>query len=212
MLIAISGLIGAGKSTLVSNLSGEKFFEPVESNPYLDDYYKNPERWCFPMQMHLLHERYRMIRAAHSVQLYSGRDAIMDRSIYEDFCFAKLGYEDGYMSQREFETYCKAHEDYCNDLIPFPDLVIHLDAEIDTLVKHIAERSRECEANMMRGYLEKLQKQYDKLLPQLALKCPVRYISAERSKGEVLAIAIDMIEVRRKELQSAETPRYRGGI
>ncbi len=212
MLIAISGLIGAGKSTLVESLPGKHYFEPVESNPYLADYYKDAKRWCFPMQMHLLHERYRMIRAAYTHQLYESEDAIMDRSIYEDFCFAKLGYEAGYMSEREFSTYCKAHENYCNDLIPFPDLIIHLDAPVNTLIDHIRTRDRECEAGVMAGYLKSLQEQYNHLLPQLAQKAPLRYIDARRTKGDVLSAAVDMIEQRRKELKEQAVPRYRCGI
>lgn len=210
MLIAVSGLIGAGKSTLVSHLDGAKFYEPIDDNPYLTDYYKDPVRWCFPMQVHLLHARYRMIKHAYYTQLNDGGDAILDRSIYEDYSFAALGHESGYMSDQEFATYCTAHEDYCSTGIPFPDLILHLDAPVTTLLEHIQKRDRSCEANLMADYLVKLRAQYEQLLVQLEKKVPVYYIDATQSADKVLADAQHIIAQRRKELETA-VPRYRGG-
>ena len=210
MLIAVAGLIGAGKSTLVTNLEGNKFYEPVETNPYLELYYKEPEKYCFPMQMHLLHERYRMIRNAY-YQSLAGKDSIMDRSIYEDFCFASLGYNSHYMSELEYQTYCKAHEDYCSDLIPFPDLIIYLKAKIPTLLEHIKQRNRDCETDIMAQYLELLQTEYDKIMPRLAQKTKVETIEVDSLDAEqVLKIAQECIKQRKEEIKN-DFPRYRGG-
>lgn len=210
MLIAVAGLIGAGKSTLVTNLDGNKFYEPVETNPYLDLYYKEPEKYCFPMQMHLLHERYRMIRNAY-YQSLAGKDSIMDRSIYEDFCFASLGHTSHYMSDLEFQTYCKAHEDYCSDLIPFPDLIIYLKANISTLLEHIKQRNRDCETGLMAQYLELLQSEYDKIIPRLEQKTKVETINVDTLDAlQVLTRAQNCIASRKKEIQN-DFPRYRGG-
>jgi deoxyadenosine kinase len=210
MLIAIAGLIGSGKSTLVEHLDGIKFYEPVESNPYLSLYYKEPEKYCFPMQMHLLHERYRMIRNAY-YQSLNGQDCIMDRSIYEDFCFASLGAKAHYMSELEFQTYCKAHEDYCSDLIPFPDLIIYLKAEIPTLLEHIKKRDRNCEAGIMAPYLENLQSEYDLIIPRLEQKTKVVTIEVDNLEAiQVLSKAQGIIKQRKEEINSCY-PRYRGG-
>lgn len=210
MLIVIGGLIGAGKSTLVNNLDGLRFFEPVESNPYLALYYREPNKYCFPMQMHLLHERYRMIKSAY-YQSLQGTDAIMDRSIYEDYCFAHLGFRSGFMSNLEFQTYCKAHEDYCADLIPFPDLFIYLSCKIDGLLDHIKQRDRACEAGMMANYLVALQREYDAIMPRLKQKLPVVKIAVDNMDAlQVMAAAQGAIAARKKEL-SGFSPRYRGG-
>lgn len=211
MLIVIGGLIGAGKSTLVDNLDGIKFFEPVESNPYLSLYYSDPYKYCFPMQMHLLHERYRMIREAYYRSISSSQDVIMDRSIYEDFCFASLGRKSNYMSDLEFATYCKAHEDYCADLIPFPDLMIYLESSIDTLIDHIKQRDRECEAGIMKDYLEKLNAEYTAILPRLEKKFPVVKINVDNLDAfGVMARAQNVINARKIAIESY-FPRYRGG-
>ena len=210
MLIAISGIIGAGKSTLTHALEGIKFYEPVDSNPYLNLYYKNPERWCFPMQMHLLYERWKMCQAAFWASR-QGKDAILDRSIYEDWAFASLGYQSGYMSELEYQTYCKTHELLTSEYIAFPDLVIHLACDIETAQTRIAERSRGCESGISDEYLHKLQHEYEQLLPALSHKTRVVYIPATYTKGEIHALAKKHIENRRQELAEQKAPRYRGG-
>ena len=62
LFVSISGLIGAGKSTLATELGKALdvpvYYEPVADNPYLVDFYKNMDKFGFPMQIHLLNERF----------------------------------------------------------------------------------------------------------------------------------------------------------
>ena len=83
MHIVIAGNIGSGKTTLTEMLSQhyhwEPMYEQVTFNPYLDDYYKDIERWSFPMEVFFLKERFRDILEMQK----SDKDTIQDRSIYE---------------------------------------------------------------------------------------------------------------------------------
>ena len=80
VLIAVSGNIGCGKSTLTRNLSYrlgyEPFYEPVTTNPYLDLFYSDPKKWAFSMQIWILMKRFRV----HQQALWENKSTIIDRS------------------------------------------------------------------------------------------------------------------------------------
>ncbi len=100
-IIWIEGNIGAGKTTLSHILEKELgyrgFYEPVDSNPYLQDFYEDPKRWAFPMQIEMLHRRYAMQQlAAYECTAYSEyHGAIIDRGLPGDRVFAKIHTDEG---------------------------------------------------------------------------------------------------------------------
>ena len=102
--IGISGIIGAGKTTLAKAL-GEVmnlpvYYEPIVENEYLTDFYKDMKRYSFSFQIYLLNVRFRQ----HQQVLWNGTGGIQDRTLYEDSIFAKVLYEDGNMEEREYKT------------------------------------------------------------------------------------------------------------
>ena len=106
MFIGISGIIGAGKSTLAQNLAKhlgyEAFNEPVKDNPYLEDFYTDMNRWGAMMQIHLLFRRFEQHQ---QIVWNSKKGAVQDRTIYEDSIFARMLYEEGFIDQRDYDTY-----------------------------------------------------------------------------------------------------------
>jgi deoxyadenosine/deoxycytidine kinase len=207
MLIVISGLIGAGKTTLCKSLKGKHFFEPVENNPFLQSYYKEPEKYAFKMQMYLLLKRFEAMQAADWANL-AGEDVIVDRSIYEDFQFALVQQQSGYMTDKEFEIYEEYHT-LMQRFLVFPDLILHLDVTMDNLMERINARARNCEAGIPREYMESLQKAYDFIIPKLEKKCNLVKINANRGPEYVLEEAKRVIETYRP--ICAEYPRFKGG-
>jgi deoxyadenosine/deoxycytidine kinase len=136
-IIAIAGNIGAGKSTLVrlfsQRLEWDPFFEPVSENPYLADFYNDMPAWGFHSQIYFLTHRVRI----HQQLFKHPSSVIQDRSIYEDAeVFACNLYQQGYISQRDYETYHLLYTTL-TEFLPPPDLVIYLRASIPTLVKRI---------------------------------------------------------------------------
>ncbi len=159
--VAVAGNIGAGKSSLTRVLSDyfkwEAYFERVDDNPYLSDFYEDMHRWSFNLQVFFLSSRFghqRMIEEVpHSV--------VQDRSIYEDAeIFARNLHEMGLMSSRDFENYTELFKIMTSYLQP-PDLLVYLKATVPTLVRHIQARGRDFETTIRIEYLERLNKHYE---------------------------------------------------
>ena len=113
-MIVIEGLIGVGKSTLTDDLGktlGFKVFkEPVEDNPYLEEYYKDPKRYALEMQFWLMSRRFQMHQEAIEFIWRTGKGVIMDRSIYGDAIFAKQNVTDGNINKIGYDNYMKMRD------------------------------------------------------------------------------------------------------
>ncbi len=159
--IAVAGNIGAGKSSLTGLLSKhfnwEAFYESVEDNPYLADFYEDMLRWSFNLQIYFLSSRFRHQKEMLQQEI----SLIQDRTIYEDVeIFAKNLHEMNLMSDRDFENYEALFREMSHYLRP-PDLLIYLRAQVPTLVKQIQQRGRDYENTIRIDYLERLNRLYE---------------------------------------------------
>lgn len=159
--IAIAGNIGAGKSSLTRLLARhfgwEAFFESVDNNPYLADFYEDMRRWSFNLQIYFLSSRFRHQKN----MINSAGNFVQDRTIYEDVeIFAKNLHNMGLMSDRDFNNYEALFREMTNYLRP-PDLLIYLRAQVPTLVKQIQSRGRDYESTIRIEYLERLNRLYE---------------------------------------------------
>ena len=156
MHIAIAGNIGSGKTTLAALLSKhygwEAHYEDVETNPYLNNFYEDMQRWSFNLQIYFLNSRFRQIVDIRK----SGKTVIQDRTIYEDaYIFAPNLHAMGLMSTRDFENYSSLFE-LMSSFIQPPDLLIYLKAGVPTLVNQIQKRGRDYENTIRLDYLTRL--------------------------------------------------------
>ncbi len=161
MHIAIAGNIGSGKTTLAGLLSKhyawEAHYEDVETNPYLNNFYEDMQRWSFNLQIYFLNSRFRQIVDIRK----SGKTVIQDRTIYEDaYIFAPNLHAMGLMSSRDFENYSSLFE-LMSSFIKPPDLLIYLKAGVPTLVNQIQKRGRDYENTIRIDYLKRLNERYD---------------------------------------------------
>ncbi|WP_420155535.1 deoxynucleoside kinase [Siphonobacter sp.] len=164
MHIAVTGNIGAGKTTLARMLAEhfgwEVFYEAVENNPYLADFYEDMERWAFHLQIYFLRSRFDQARQI----MHSTKRIIQDRTIYEDaHIFAKNLYQSGYMSAVDYETYFSLFQTMM-DVVKPPDLMIYLKADLPKLLHQIQKRGREYELNMSVEYLTDLNAHYEEFI------------------------------------------------
>lgn len=156
--IAIEGPIGVGKTSLVQ-LLGEYFnahtvLETVEDNPFLEGFYRNRERYAFQTEMFFLLSRYRQQMSLSQYNLFN-RVTITDYIIDRNRIFAYIN-----LNNEEIRLY----EDVYSILkhkIPKPDLLIYLQADIDTLRKRIKMRGRVFEKNISDEYLDEVNKAFN---------------------------------------------------
>jgi len=175
--IAIAGNVGVGKSTLTrmlaQRLGWEPFFEAVDDNPYLADFYQNMQQWAFHSQIFFLSRRLRH----HHELLQRPNSVIQDRSVYEDAeIFARNLYEQRAMDERDYQSYRELYEVLCAFLPP-PDLVIYLRADVETLLARIKLRGRAYEQAIDPAYLQRLNSLYDDWIDRFTLS-PVLTVEA----------------------------------
>lgn len=161
MHIAIAGNIGSGKTTLTKMLSKRygwrPHFEPVDNNPYLEDYYADMDRWAFNLQIYFLNKRFRDVVEISK----SSETIIQDRTIFEDArIFAPNLHDMGLMSDRDFNNYTDLF-DLMMSLVKLPDLMIYIRSSIPNIVEQIEKRGRDYEKSIRIDYLQGLNNRYE---------------------------------------------------
>ncbi len=156
--IAVEGPIGVGKTSLVQllgeYLNAHIVLEAIEDNPFLEGFYKNSDRYGFQTEMFFLLSRYRQQMSLLQYNLFNSitiADYIFDRN--RIFAYINL-------SSDEIRLY----EDVYSILkhkISKPDLLIYLQADIDTLRKRISRRGRVFERNITDEYLDEVNKAFN---------------------------------------------------
>src|SRR5690625_4719574 len=132
-VITIAGTVGIGKSTMTKSLAKalnfRTSFEKVDGNPYLNQFYKDFERWSFHLQIYFLAERFKEQKRIFEY----GGGFVQDRSIYEDTgIFAKMHYEKGTMNKVDYETYTSLFDAMVmTPYFPHPDLLIYLEGSFE---------------------------------------------------------------------------------
>jgi deoxyadenosine/deoxycytidine kinase len=161
MHLAIAGNIGSGKTTLTTLLAKHykytAHFEQVDDNPYLNDFYKDMQRWSFNLQVFFLRSRFGQLAELQK----SGKKVVQDRTIYEDaHIFAPNLHAMGLMTTRDYENY-RALFDLMEQFITPPDLLIYLRASVPKLVDNIQRRGRSYEEAIRLDYLNRLNERYE---------------------------------------------------
>ncbi|PKH10606.1 MULTISPECIES: deoxynucleoside kinase [Planomicrobium] len=162
-VITIAGTVGVGKSTMTKALADalqfRTSFEKVDSNPYLDLFYDDFEKWSFHLQIYFLAERFKEQKRMFEY----GGGFIQDRSIYEDTgIFAKMHWEKGTMNNVDYETYTNLFEAMVmTPYFPHPDLLIYLEGSIDDIIGRIQERGRQMEQQTPIDYWVEMHQRYE---------------------------------------------------
>lgn len=161
MHIAVAGNIGSGKTTLTRMLAHRygwtPRYEPVDNNPYLDDFYADMPRWAFNLQIYFLNKRFQEV-----VEISKSKDTIIqDRTIFEDArIFAPNLHGMGMMSDRDFNNYCDLF-DLMISLVKLPDLMIYIRSTVPNLISQIQKRGRDFERSIRIDYLAGLNERYE---------------------------------------------------
>ncbi|MEH7119692.1 deoxynucleoside kinase [Neobacillus vireti] len=157
--ITVEGPIGVGKTSLAKAIS-EKFKfallkEIVDENPFLGKFYENIEEWSFQTEMFFLCNRYKQLGDINTHFLSQNRSVVADYHILKNLIFAERT-----LNNEEYQKYLKIYQILTEDM-PKPNVIIYLNASLDTLLKRIKKRGREVEKNISPLYLEQLSIDYE---------------------------------------------------
>lgn len=193
MVIVVGGMIGLGKSSVArilgEHFNSEVFYESVDDNPILPLFYSeseeeiNKKRYPFLLQLYFLNTRFKSIKDA----LYHDNN-VLDRSIYEDWYFAKKNMELGRISELEMSIYENLLNNMMEELEELPkkspDVMVYLKGSFETVLNRIKLRGREFEIDDdLRDYYEFLWKDYD------------NWVNNHYKASDVLIIDMDKIDV-----------------
>ena len=189
MLITVGAMIGAGKSSLAKligeHFGTEVFYESVDDNPILPLFYTASEeeiqakRYPFLLQLWFLNTRFKSIK-----QALVDDNNVLDRSIYEDWYFAKVNRDLGRISDLEFSMYEDLLENMMEELKELPkkspDLMVYLSGSFETILERINKRGRGYELDPeLVSYYRTLWEGYD------------NWVEEHYNASEVLKINID---------------------
>ena len=156
--IAVEGVIGAGKTTLCTllgeTLGARVVMEQFEENPFLKDFYKDPERYAFQTQIFFLLTRYKQQRSLSQADLFH-RFLVTDYIFEKDKIFAYLNLEDEEL--KLYETLVGSIE---HNIIQ-PDLVVYLQSSVPRLMQNIKHRGRSIEESISDEYIHDLNEAYN---------------------------------------------------
>ncbi|MFH1653868.1 MAG: deoxynucleoside kinase [Pseudomonadota bacterium] len=156
--IAVDGPIGAGKTTLVNMLSktlaAKAFYEPASKNPFLPDFYSNPDDNAFKTQLFFLLSRYQQ-QAEITRRCIDNKRVICDYTFAKDSIFAGVN-----LKTDELELYNSIFELLSTKLVK-PNLAIYLRAEGKVLLQRIKKRNIDYEKKINISYLDRLTNAFD---------------------------------------------------
>lgn len=193
LFIGIAGMIGAGKSTLATalgrHLGIDVYYEPVEDNEYLADFYRDTRTYAFATQVYLLNRRFQQ----HQEIIWRGRSAVQDRTIYEDSIFARMLADTGLMDERDYRTYVQLFKHMSNFMCR-PSVIVYLDVPPARSLERIRTRSRDVESGVSEEYLGALYAAYGRFIADISKTIPVIRVDYDR-----FATAEEMAEVIKRE-------------
>jgi deoxyguanosine kinase len=157
--VAIEGVIGAGKTTLVrllgERLGGQTLYEEFENNPFLADFYKDRHRFAFQTQIFFLLSRFRQIQDYFQQQDLFRPQVVSDYMFAKDKIFATQNLDENEMGLYQRLSGLMERQ------LPRPDYVVYLQADTKTLLGRIKQRDRDYERNIDDGYIDALNQAYN---------------------------------------------------
>jgi len=174
--IVVEGPIGAGKTSLATRLAerldASLLLEDPKANPFLAQFYRDMRRYALPTQLFFLFQRVSQLEALKQPDLFA-KPTVSDFTLAKDPLFARLTLDDA-----EFQLYRQIF-DHVKPQAPVPDLVVYLQASVDTLISRVRKRGNPIEGGMSEDYLRRLSEAYTRYFYNYA-DSPLLIVNSER--------------------------------
>jgi deoxyadenosine/deoxycytidine kinase len=156
--LVIEGNIGAGKTSLASRIAKESnsklILEQFAENPFLPKFYKEPERYAFPVELTFLADRYQQLKTQ-----INPRDLFQTKTVSDYYLVKSLIFSRKTLKDDEYGLY-KRLFDIIQQQITRPDIYVYLHVNAERLLENIKIRGRSYEKEISKDYLEQIQKSY----------------------------------------------------
>jgi len=195
--IVVEGPIGCGKTSLANRLAermgATTLLEDAAANPFLPQFYRDMRRHALPTQLFFLFLRVSQLEALKQPDLFA-KPTVSDFTLAKDPLFARLTLDDA-----EFQLYRQIF-DHVKPQAPVPDLVVYLQASVDTLISRVRKRGNPIEGGMSEDYLRRLSEAYTRYFYNYA-DSPLLIVNSERLNfvdvPEHLALLIERVNAMR---------------
>lgn len=155
--LVVEGPIGCGKTTLANRLAqrlgATTLLEDAAANPFLPQFYRDMRRYALPTQLFFLFQRVEQIESLKQLELF-GKPTVSDFTLAKDPLFARLTLDDA-----EYQLYSQIYG-HVKPRAPVPDLVIYLQASVETLVSRVKKRGNPMERGIDDDYMRRLSEAY----------------------------------------------------
>jgi len=174
--VVVEGPIGCGKTSLATRLAerlgATTILEDPSANPFLPQFYRDMRRYALPTQLFFLFQRVQQLEGLKQPDLFA-KPIVADFTLAKDPLFARLTLDDA-----EYQLYSKIY-DHVRPQAPVPDLVVYLQASVDTLVQRVKKRGNPIEQGIDEGYLRSLSDAYTRYFHAYS-ESPLLIVNSER--------------------------------
>jgi deoxyadenosine/deoxycytidine kinase len=174
--VVVEGPIGCGKTTLAKRLAerlgATVLLEDPKANPFLPQFYRDMRRYALPTQLFFLFQRVQQLEGLKQPDLFA-KPIVADFTLAKDPLFARLTLDDA-----EYQLYSKIY-DHVRPQAPVPDLVVYLQASVDTLVQRVKKRGNPIEQGIDDDYLRRLSDAYTRYFHAYS-ESPLLIVNSER--------------------------------
>ena len=174
--IVVEGPIGCGKTSLATKLADRMnaslLLEDARSNPFLPQFYRDMQRYALPTQLFFLFQRVGQLESLKQPDLFA-KPTVADFALAKDPLFARLT-----LDNAEYQLYAKIY-DHVKPQAPTPDLVIYLQASVETLVFRVKRRGNPIETGIEEDYLRRLSEAYSRFFYDYS-DSPLLIVNSER--------------------------------
>jgi deoxyadenosine/deoxycytidine kinase len=174
--IVVEGPIGAGKTSLATRLAerldASILLEDPKANPFLPLFYRDMRRYALPTQLFFLFQRVGQLESLKQPDLF-GKPTVADFTLAKDPLFARLTLDDA-----EYQLYNRIYQ-HVRPQAPTPDLVVYLQASVDTLVFRVRRRGNPIETGIDEDYLRRLSEAYTRYFHDYS-ESPLLIVNSER--------------------------------